>query len=660
MGSGWFVLCGCLVCLCAAFVAARPRSRQRERRPAGARRTIGELRAVVSHYCGAEQARHAFPGRPDAAVAAAPDDRAATQQELDLAETCLAPVLGPELSRLAVWLLARPGGGSYQGLLPRVDAVHDAVRQSREILDQVVARSQQGMYFYDRSLRLVTWNQAAVDILELPESIIFVGAPLAEVIRACAQRGLYGPGPVDALATSRVAAVMEATATTRTRSKDAQKIFDMRSVLMPDGGLLILLTDVTQQAVTEEQLEAENETLERRVRERTEELERLNTAYAKAKAEAEEANISKTRFLAAASHDLLQPLNAARLYATSLKERVRAQSGPDESLALALNVEESLEAVEDMLTTLLDISHLDAGAMKTEVSAFRIDDIFRALHREFEPSAGAKGIALSFVPSSLAVLSDSRLLRRLLQNLVSNAIKYTLEGRVIVGVRRRGQSAFIEVWDTGLGIPKSKQADIFREFERLPSAIMTAPGAGLGLSIVERLSRILDHAVLIRSKPGRGSVFSVVVPRTTEVPVSTAMPQAPQTKPRSLEGLVVAAIDNEPAILKGMEALLRGWGCTILVATDFDAGDSMLSARGLVPDVIIADLHVGTTDGLDAVVAMRARFGGCQVVLVTADRSPLVRIRAQEADVRLLNKPLKPAALRALLSQWHLVKQAAE
>ena len=660
MASGWFVLCGCLVCLCAVLVAVRPRSPRRERRIAGARRTIGELRAVVAHYCGAEHAGRAFPSAPDAAGKAAPDERTATQQDLDLAETCLTPVLGPALSRLALWLLACPGSGSYQGLLLRVDAVHDAVRQGRDILDQVVARSQQGMYFYDRSLRLVTWNQAAVDILELPESIIHVGAPLAEVIRACAQRGLYGPGPVEDLATSRVATIMETTTTTRTRSKGVQKIFDMRSVLMPDGGLMILLTDVTQQAVTEEQLEAENETLERRVRERTEELERLNTAYATAKAEAEEANISKTRFLAAASHDLLQPLNAARLYATSLKERVRAQGATDESLALALNVEESLEAVEDMLTTLLDISHLDAGAMRTEISAFRIDDIFRALHREFEPSADAKGIALSFVPSSFPVLSDSRLLRRLLQNLVSNAIKYTLEGRVIVGVRRRAQSAYIEVWDTGLGIPKSKQADIFREFERLPSAIMTAPGAGLGLSIVERLSRVLDHAVLIRSKPGRGSVFSVVVPHAAGLPVSDTMPQVPQAKPRSLEGLVVAAIDNEPAILRGMEALLRGWGCTIIVATDFDTGETMLDARGLVPDVILADLHVGTTDGLDAVAAMRARFGGCQVVLVTADRSPLVRMRAQAADVRLLNKPLKPAALRALLSQWHLVKQAAE
>ncbi|WP_158806693.1 ATP-binding protein [Beijerinckia sp. L45] len=588
----------------------------------------------------------------------APLARPADRQELDSAEAALTSVLGPQVSQLILAVLATADSGSQVALLPQLDGVRAAMRQSREILDQVIARSQQGMSFYDRDLRLVTWNQAGLDIFELPENIFHVGARLDEVIRACAERGLYGPGRVDDLAASRVAAILDAGSITRTRSMNGSKIFDMRSVRMPDGGLLVLNFDVTQQAATEEQLEAENETLERRVRERTEQLESLNAAYAKAKAEAEEANISKTRFLAAASHDLLQPLNAARLYATSLKERVRAQSPADDSLALALNVEESLEAVEDMLNALLDISHLDAGAMKTDISAFRVDDIFRTLQREFEPSAAAKGLALRFIRSSIPVESDSRLLRRLLQNLVSNAIKYTVEGRVIVGVRRGAKSVRIEVWDTGLGIPKSKQADVFREFERLPSAIMTAPGVGLGLSIVERLSRVLDHEIRIRSKPGRGSVFTVVVPRATTLPLPAAISQGMQGRPRSLDGLVVVAIDNEPAILKGMDALLRGWDCTIIVGTDRASVEAILVAQGLIPDVIIADLHVGAADGLAAVAALRARFGRCQAVLVTADRSPLVRSRSQEADVRLLNKPVKPAALRSLLSQWHLVKQA--
>lgn len=655
MASGWFFFCGVCVGLIAGFGGARRARRPRDDRPPSGP-TIAELRAIVAHYCGDDRAGQGFPATTDhrriGAAARRPEAK-----DFQVAARLLEPVLGAELTSFVMSSLTPESISSAQTYLQHIDAVRAAMQQSRGILDLVIARSQQGMSFYDRDLCLVTWNQAGVGIFELPESIVRAGATLEEVIRACAERGLYGPGAVNDLVASRMAAILDSATITRTRSKDGSKIFDMRSVRTPDGGLLILNSDVTQQAVTEENLEAENETLERRVRERTEQLERLNAAYLKAKAEAEEANLSKTRFLAAASHDLLQPLNAARLYATSLRERVRGHGVSDDSLMLALNVEESLEAVEDMLTALLDISHLDAGAMKTEISVFRIDDILRALYREFEPSASARGIVLSFIPSSLPVTSDSRLLRRLLQNLVSNAIKYTVEGRVIVGVRRSAQSVCIEVWDTGLGIPKSKQADIFREFERLPDAIRTAPGVGLGLSIVERLSRVLDHEIRIRSKPGEGSVFSVVVPRAATLP-RTALAHGLQGKPRSLAGLVVAAIDNEPAILKGMEALLRGWGCTIIVGVDLETVQHTLVQRGLGLDVVIADLHVGAIDGLAAVAALRAQFGMCQAVLVTADRSALVRSHAQNADVRLLNKPLKPAALRSLLSQWHLVKQA--
>jgi signal transduction histidine kinase/CheY-like chemotaxis protein len=651
MASGWFALC----CALLGFGAARAMAAglRWTRPPDPAKPTVGALEAVLAHYIGEDRANRAFAG-----AASQDRNRLAERQDLDTIEAQLGPILGAALARLVTTLLASSPALPQEALLQQIDAVRGAMRESREILDQVIARSQQGMYFYDRDLRLVTWNKAGLDILELPDSIVRVGVGLNEVIRACAERGLYGPGSVDELAASRAAAILDAATITRTRSTGSNKIFDMRSIRTPDGGLLILNTDVTEQAVAEEQLEAENETLERRVRERTEELERLNAAYAKAKAEAEEANLSKTRFLAAASHDLLQPLNAARLYATSLKERVRAHTVADDSLMLALNVEESLEAVEDMLTALLDISHLDAGAMKTEIAAFRVDDIFRQLYREFEPISSGKGLSLTFVSSTLPIMSDSRLLRRLLQNLVSNAIKYTLEGRVIVGVRRHGPRACIEVWDTGLGIPKSKQTDVFREFERLPSAIMTAPGVGLGLSIVERLSRVLDHQVTIRSKPGRGSVFSVSVPRAAAVTVvHAAAPPGLQGKPRSLEGLIIAAVDNEPAILKGMEALLRGWDCTIVVGIDLASVEAALRARELTPDVVIADYHIGETDGLALVDALKARFSACHAVLVTADRSAEVRALALKADVRLLNKPLKPAALRSLLSQWHLLKK---
>src|SRR6202007_2130052 len=250
-----------------------------------------------------------------------------------------------------------------------------------------------------------------------------------------------------------------------------------------------------------------------RVRDRTEELTRLNSELALAKSTAEDANISKTRFLAAASHDILQPLNAARFYVTSLVER---QNGGEDS-RLVENIDDSLEASEESRSPLLDISRLDAGAMTPSISSFKIGDLMRSLEIEFAPIARAKGLDLTFAPCSLAVESDRLLLRRLLQNLISNAIKYTPQGRVLVGCRRRGQSLQIGVYDTGVGIPIVKRSEIFKEFHRLEQGARIARGLGLGLSIVERLARVLNHGITIDSNPSGGSVFSVTVPTPKSV-----------------------------------------------------------------------------------------------------------------------------------------------
>ena len=236
------------------------------------------------------------------------------------------------------------------------------------------------------------------------------------------------------------------------RLPDRHMVIEVRSNRMPGGGFVITFSDVTPSFEAAEALERANATLEKRVRDRTEELTRLNSELAHAKSTAEDANISKTRFLAAASHDILQPLNAARLYVTSLVER---QNGGEDS-RLVENIDDSLEAIEEILGALLDISRLDAGAMTPSITRFKIGDLMRSLEIEFAPIARAKGLRLTFVPCSLPVESDRSLLRRLLQNFISNAIKYTPRGRVLVGCRRHGQSLRIGVYDTGVGIPVHK------------------------------------------------------------------------------------------------------------------------------------------------------------------------------------------------------------
>ena len=297
------------------------------------------------------------------------------------------------------------------------------------------------------------------------------------------------------------------------------------------------------------------------------ELERLNGELARAKTAAEEANLSKTRFLAAAGHDILQPLNAARLYASSLTEAA-PEADAEEHVALARNVDASLEAVEEILGALLDISRLDAGATRPEFSDLAVQDLFRRLEIEFGPIARAKGLKLKFVATGLSVRTDRRLMRRLLQNFVSNAIKYTLKGRVLVGCRGAAARLRIEVWDTGLGVPEDKQRVIFDEFLRLDQGARVARGLGLGLSIVQRLGRVLDHPIAVRSRPGRDRYSRSKAPLGARVALRRRRDRRQRAARAAVRspGLKVLAIDNEPRVVDGMRLLMEKWGCKVVVA----------------------------------------------------------------------------------------------
>jgi CheY-like chemotaxis protein len=252
-------------------------------------------------------------------------------------------------------------------------------------------------------------------------------------------------------------------------------------------------------------------------------------------------------------------------------------------------------------------------------------------------------------------------MRRLLQNLISNAIKYTPSGRVLVGGRRRGGHFVLEVWDTGLGIPASKQRVVFREFQRLDQGMKVARGLGLGLSIVERIGRVLKHPITLNSEVGRGSVFRLEVPVVAALPATAAAPEPPKAPATALSGLRVLVIDNEPAILEGMRLLLTGWGCDVWTASDLESAHQALRTNKGLPEVIIADYHLDETDGLEVIKALRWKTQvDMPALLVTADRTPVVRDAAAAMNIHVLNKPLKPAALRALLTQWRATKVAAE
>ena len=620
--------------------------------------TVEELISTVARYLGEERTRRSFES--DATTRGMPLDprREADIHALRYAEHLLASAIGAASSRLVLSLLLRKGSVSPQAALRLLDDASAAIHYNREILQNAIDHVQEGIAVFDRELRLICWNRQFGEMLALPPDVVRLGVGLDEILRAGTERGDFGPGhATNEFVADRLERYVHQTANFRERFLKHGIVVEVRSNRLPDGGIVVTYTDITPTVEAADALERANENLERRVKERTEQLTRLNAELARAKSEADDANISKTRFLAAASHDILQPLNAARLYATSLVERQR--EGDDAKLAT--NIDASLEAVEEILGALLDISRLDTGAMQPEISIFQIDDIFGQLEVEFEPLAAEKGLSLTFVHSSLAVRSDRRLLRRLLQNLVSNAIKYTPKGRVLVGCRRRGKRLSIQVIDTGMGVPVSKQKIIFKEFQRLDQGAKAARGLGLGLSIVERIARVLGHKVSLRSAPNEGSTFAIDLPVAPAVPEVDRSRTAATVPAAPLEGVVVLCIENEPQVLAGMEALLSGWGCQVLAAPDLATALASIRESGSRPDALLVDYHLDEGNGIDAIVALRQRLDeDMPAALVTADRSPAVRERARARDIQVFNKPVKPAAMRAFLAQWRVARPAAE
>jgi len=620
--------------------------------------TVEELAATVARYFGEERTRASFESFAHARRINLDPKADADIQLLRYAEHLLASAIGTASSRLVLSLLLRKPTVSTKAALKLLDDANAAIQYNREILQTALDHVRQGIAVFDKDLRLICWNRQFGEVLDLPPDLTRAGIRLDEILRHNASDDDAAPEVIEQRVRTQLERYIEGNEAFLERFAGRGQFIEVRANRMPDGGIATTFTDITPSVEAAEALERANETLERRVRERTEELTRLNAALARAKREAEEANISKTRFLAAASHDILQPLNAARLYVTSLVERLGPES-PDSQLIG--NIDASLEAVEEIFSALLDISRLDTGVLRPEFASFRIDQLLRQIEVEFAPIASSKGLDLVFVRCSRVVRSDRRLLRRLLQNLVSNAIKYTPSGRVLVGCRLRGDELRIDVCDTGVGIPASKHKIIFAEFHRLDQGARIARGLGLGLSIVERIARVLKHEIAVDSTVGRGSRFSITVPLSDAVPAHLPLSVGTELETTQLAGTVALCIDNEPTILDGMETLLAGWGCRALKAADADSALAVVEEAGVIPHGLLVDYHLDEGNGIAAIERLRNRFGlDVPAILITADRSPRVRDEARRQGIQVLNKPVRPAALRALLAQWRVQRIAAE
>ena len=489
----------------------------------------------------------------------------------------------------------------------------------------------QGVCIFDSQARLVGWNRRVVSLLSLPAQILRTGTRFETLSERLLRNATLTAGATDVEIARWVTRKGPRPDLGFELQIGSARTLDVHGQEMPDNGFVISFSDVTTERAAVRAIREANEQLEARVNERTLEL-------ADALAEAERANTSKSRFVAAASHDLLQPLSAAKLYLSSV---AHTPTDPQTSAVIG-KTSRALASVEHILEALLDISKLDSGRAALHVSPIRLDGVMRQLRDELAPLAAGKGLEFRMVESPALITSDATYLRRILQNLLTNAIRYTERGKVLFGARRVGKSIRVEVWDTGPGIPEAEQDEIFREFRRLNSAASAAEGMGLGLAIVERACALLSHPLELRSEIGRGTGFLVTLPLANSETGAKTAGDTPVLKRVDLSGMLVLLIENEASVREAMTMVLENrWDISVAEASDLDGANAVVQDLGVTPDAIIADYQLdhGRT-GLEAIAELQSKFGPVPACLISANRSSELVAEAGDARVPLLHKPV--------------------
>ncbi|MET1077435.1 MAG: PAS domain-containing hybrid sensor histidine kinase/response regulator [Pseudomonas sp.] len=610
---------------------------------------LQDLLALAARFVGEDRAQQSFAHFATRQGREFHPEQPANSAWIAHTERLLAGVLGASSTRAVVKAAIEGREMQVEDVVRIVGEASEVLQFNRALLQGAIENITQGISVVDQALNLVAWNHRYLQLFDYPEGLIRVGRPIADIIHYNAQRGLCGPGDADAHVERRLHWMRQGRAHTSERLFPNGRVIELIGNPMPGGGFVMSFTDITPFRRAEQALKDANEGLEQRVGERTLELSQLNQALLDAKGVAESANQSKTRFLAAVSHDLMQPLNAARLFSAALSHQPQAL--PQDARQLVQHLDSSLRSAEDLISDLLDISRLENDRFTPQRTVFALDSLFDALGAEFKALAQEQAMDFRLRGSRLWVDSDSKLLRRVLQNFLTNAFRYA-KGRVLLGVRRDGAQLRLEVWDQGPGIAEDKRQVIFQEFQRLDSHQTRAEkGLGLGLAIADGFCRVLAHRLEVRSWPGHGSVFSVSVPMAP-APMAAPAAYTPAAENPLLQGSQVLCVDNEDSILSGMHSLLSRWGCQVWTARNRLECEHLLS-ENVRPQLALLDYHLDEGEtGTQLMAWLRTRLGEpLPGVVISADGRPELIAEVHAAGLDYLAKPVKPAALRALLSR---------
>ena len=610
--------------------------------------TLEELETTIGRFLGMKKTRRAISTHLN--LTELQPGALATPEMIQFGERLLAGSIGSASARTVLSTALHHRGLGPEAVMELLDRTSQAVQFNRELLESTLDNMTQGVSVVDQGLRLVGWNRRYVELMDYPDNTLYIGKPIEELIHLNAERGLIGEHKSEL--NKRLNHLRSGQDYRYERDWLGDKVLEIRGNPMPGGGYVTTFTEITHFKKIEQELQLVNETLEQRVQQRTFELRGANIELEEARLHAEDANRSKTRFLAAASHDLLQPMNAASLFVSILRQQ--QEGSDDEQSRLVKRIDRSLKASEQLLSALLDISKLDSGMYDPKPEAIPASALFEQLRRRFKALAGNRNLELRVHPTDYVMYSDRNLLYRILQNFLANAIHYTETGGVLLGCRLRGNQLRISVWDTGVGIENSEAKAIFQEFHRLDYARrLDEKGLGLGLAICDRIGRMLDHEIDVSSKPGHGSCFSVIVPLAHQSDIEKAeSPDVVHAEAFGFKDLVVLCVDNEPDILEAMNLLLDRWGCpTVMLARTQAQAAQQVLMHG-TPDFVLVDYHLDDqSHGLQVMQHLDNILGTrLPAIVITADRTSELEKTVRARGYGLLLKPIRPAALRALMT----------
>ncbi len=619
-----------------------------------------ELELLVSRFVGIAKAKTSFSQFQLQHFNKQDGNSSYNQLLLLHTENTLASVMGASSARL---VLSSALDGRDIALDEVAALVEDASNQqqafSQNLLQSAIENASEGISIVDNDLKLVAWNKKYLDLFDYPSELIFVGSPIEDLIRFNVRRGLCGAGDIHQMVNKRLQHLRTSSEHRSERQHHNGQVIRIEGNPLPGGGFVMMFSDITAYREAEKVLKEANQDLETRVVERTQKLAQTNEALAIAREKAEQAHLKKSQYLKACSHDLMQPLEAARLFTAALGE----QNNLTESQKRQVNnIDHSLKVANDLLADLGEIARIESGNIKPHLQSFSLAELFDSLAVEFSAKAEEYHVEFKVIKTSAWIRSDKNLLHRILQNLIGNAFRYASPGKVLLGARCENNTVSIQVLDNGPGIPYDKQQLVFEQFTQLDTPMSnkhSMKGLGLGLNITQSFCQLLNHPLQLKSIPQQGCNFTISLPKVASQALTVSV------KPKinhGLKGVTVLCIDNDIDILNGMKELLTAWQCQVLTAGSVDEAKTVFNDYSDEIELLLVDYQLSQNDdGLTLIRDLRAK---CQhympAILITATTDEDIEEKTKNQDVGFMKKLVKPAALRAMMSAKLAQKLSAD